>query len=305
MTDSPLDFVFAEEVVAAQAAGKPLVALESTLISHGLPYPDNIEVARAAESAVRAGGAVPATMAVMESRPYAGLDETAMQRLATAEGVKKLSRRDLPAALSGAASAPLLGATTVSATMILAHHAGIDLFATGGIGGVHRGGEASMDVSADLFELAHTPVAVVCSGPKVILDLPRTREVLETMGVTLVGYRTDDMPAFWARHSGLPVDVTADSPSEIAAVIRARAALGVGGAVLVCNPVDEALAIEIDEIEGWIDSCIDDAPAGAAATPWLLAEIARRSGGRSLAANKRLIIDNAGLAGEIAASLAG
>jgi len=305
MTDSPLDFVFAEEVAAAQAAGKPLVALESTLISHGLPYPDNIEVARAAESAVRAGGAVPATMAVMESRPYAGLDETAMQRLATAEGVKKLSRRDLPAALSGAASAPLLGATTVSATMILAHHAGIDLFATGGIGGVHRGGEASMDVSADLFELAHTPVAVVCSGPKVILDLPRTREVLETMGVTLVGYRTDDMPAFWARHSGLPVDVTADSPSEIAAVIRARAALEVGGAVLVCNPVDEALAIEIDEIEGWIDSCIDDAPAGAAATPWLLAEIARRSGGRSLAANKRLIIDNAGLAGEIAASLAG
>ena len=309
MTDSPPDiasnFVFASEVAAARAAAQPLVALESTLISHGLPYPDNIEVARSAEAAVRAGGAVPATMAVMESRPCAGLDEAAMQRLATAEGVKKLSRRDLPVALSGAASAPVLGATTVSATMILAHHAGIDVFATGGIGGVHRGGEASMDVSADLFELAHTPVAVVCSGPKVILDLVRTREVLETMGVTLVGYRTDDMPAFWARHSGLPVDMTAESPAEIAAVIRARAALGVGGAVLVCNPVDESLAIAIDEIEGWIESCIKEAPPGAAATPWLLAEIARRSGGRSLAANKRLIIDNAGLAGEIAASLAG
>jgi len=303
MTDSHADFIFSEEVAAARGAGRPLVALESTLISHGLPFPDNIEVARAAEAAVRQGGAVPATIAVMESRPCAGLDAAGMQRLATAGDVKKLSRRDLPAALSGAASAPVLGATTVSATMILARKAGISVFATGGIGGVHRGGEASMDVSADLFELAHTPVAVVCSGPKVILDLPRTREVLETMGVTLVGYRTDDMPAFWARHSGLPVDLTADSPAEIAAVIRSRAGLGIGGAVLVCNPVDRDLAIGIDEIEGWIAACIGDAPAGAAATPWLLAEIARRSGGRSLAANKRLIIDNAGLAGAIAASL--
>ncbi|MGB1357606.1 MAG: pseudouridine-5'-phosphate glycosidase [Candidatus Puniceispirillaceae bacterium] len=194
--------------------------------------------------------------------------------------------------------------TTVSATMILAERAGIDIFATGGIGGVHRGGEASMDVSADLFELAHTQVAVVCSGPKVILDLPRTREVLETMGVTLVGYQTDDMPAFWARHSGLAVDCRADSPAELAAIIRARSRLGIGGAVLICNPVDPALALEIDEIEGWIAACIDAAPAGAAATPWLLAEIARRSDGRSLAANKRLIIDNAGLAGAVAAQLA-
>ncbi|MGC6452708.1 MAG: pseudouridine-5'-phosphate glycosidase [Candidatus Puniceispirillaceae bacterium] len=304
MTESALDFVFCEEVAAARAAGRPLVALESTLISHGLPHPDNIEVARTAEAAVRDGGAVPATMAVLDGRPHAGLDEAAMHRLATTGDVTKLSRRDLPAALSGASSAPGLGATTVSATMILARHAGIDIFATGGIGGVHRGGEASMDVSADLFELAHTPVAVVCSGPKVILDLPRTREVLETMGITLVGYRTDDMPAFWARHSGFRVDITADSPEEIAAVIRSRARLGIGGAVLVCNPVDERHAIAIDEIEGWIESCIDDAPPGAAATPWLLAEIARRSGGRSLAANKRLIIDNAGLAGQIAASLA-
>lgn len=299
-----LEFQMSDEVDTARRDGRPLVALESTLISHGLPHPENIEVARASEAAVRDAGAVPATMAVLDGRPHAGLDDAAMTRLATATGVAKLSRRDLAIALSGVSGAPALGATTVSATMILAERAGIDIFATGGIGGVHRGGEASMDVSADLFELAHTQVAVVCSGPKVILDLPRTREVLETMGVTLVGYQTDDMPAFWARHSGLAVDCRADSPAELAAIIRARSRLGIGGAVLICNPVDPALALEIDEIEGWIAACIDAAPAGAAATPWLLAEIARRSDGRSLAANKRLIIDNAGLAGVVAAQLA-
>jgi len=304
MADQP-DFPFrmSDEVTAARRDGRPLVALESTLISHGLPYPENIEVARASEAAVRAAGALPATMAVLDGMAHVGLAGSEMHRLATADGVAKLSRRDLAIALSGVAGAPALGATTVSATMILAERAGISVFATGGIGGVHRGGEASMDVSADLFELAHTPVAVVCSGPKVILDLPRTREVLETMGVTLVGYRTDDMPAFWARHSGLAVDCRADSPAELAAIIRARAELGIGGAVLICNPVDPVLAIDIDEIEGWIAACIDDAPAGAAATPWLLAEIARRSEGRSLAANKRLIIDNAALAGAVATEL--
>lgn len=281
---------------------RALVALESTLISHGLPHPDNIEVAKAGEAAVREGGGVPATIAVLDGVPHVGLDAAAMQRLATTPGVAKLSRRDLPAALSGATSAPTLGATTVSATMILAEQAGISLFATGGIGGVHRGVNASMDISADLFELAHTPVAVVCSGPKVILDLPRTREYLETMGVTVIGYRTDDMPAFWAQHSGLPVDMRSDTPEDIARVIAARADLGIGGAVLICNPVARDFAIEFDEIQGWIDGCIDDAPGGAAATPWLLAEIARRSAGRSLAANKRLIIDNARLAGEIAAA---
>ena len=243
-------------------------------------------------------------MAVIDNVAHIGLEDAEMQRLATADGVVKLSRRNLPTMLAGTGSVSnALGATTVSATMILAHKAGIGVFATGGIGGVHRGGEASMDVSADLFELAHTPVAVVCSGAKVILDLPRTREVLETMGVTVVGYGTDDMPAFWARHSGLPVDMRADSPEEVAAIIRARRDLGICGAVLVCNPVAADLAIEIDVIEGWIASCIDDAPSGAAATPWILAEIARRSEGRSLAANKRLIIDNAGLAGRIAAAL--
>lgn len=287
-------------VMAAQSEG--LVALESTLISHGLPYPDNIAVAEAAEAAVRQSGATPATMAVMDGCAHIGLEAEEIHRLATTDNVKKLSRRDLPIALSGHGNA--LGATTVSATMILAQQAGIPIFATGGIGGVHRGVNDSMDVSADLFELAQTNVAVVCSGPKVILDLPRTREYLETMGVTVVGYQTDMMPAFWARSSGLPVDIAVDTPDAIAAIMQQRTALGLGGAVLICNPVAADVAIDIDVIEGWIDSCIEDAPHGAAATPWLLAEIARRSEGRSLEANKRLIIDNAALAGKIAMALA-
>ena len=292
------------EIEAARQAGGAMVALESTLISHGLPHPDNIEVARSAEAAVRDGGAVPATMAVLDGVAHVGLDDDVINRLATASGVVKLSRRDLPVALSGASAMPAVGATTVSATMILAHQAGIPVFATGGIGGVHRGVTDSMDISADLFELSATPVATICAGPKAILDLPRTREYLETMGVTLVGYRCDDMPAFWARSSGLPVDIRVETPQDIAKVIAVRGDLGIGGAVLVCNPVAEEAAIDLDVIEGWIDSCIDAAPAGAAATPWLLAEIARRSGGQSLAANKRLIIDNAALAGRVAAALA-
>jgi pseudouridine-5'-phosphate glycosidase len=292
------------EIEATRQAGGAIVALESTLISHGLPHPDNIEVARSAEAAVRGSGAVPATMAVLDGVAHVGLDDDTINRLATTPGVVKLSRRDLPAALSGASSMPAVGATTVSATMILAHQADISVFATGGIGGVHRGVTDSMDISADLFELSATPVATICAGPKAILDLPRTREYLETMGVTLVGYRCDDMPAFWARSSGLSVDIRAETPEDIAKVIAARSDLGIGGAVLVCNPVAEEAAIGLDVIEGWIESCIDSAPAGAAATPWLLAEIARRSDGQSLAANKRLIIDNAALAGRISAALA-
>jgi pseudouridine-5'-phosphate glycosidase len=295
---------FSAETEAARQAGTAMVALESTLISHGLPHPDNIDVARQAEAMVRAAGAVPATMAVLDGVAHIGLDDAAITRLATAADVVKLSRRDLAVALSGAAAAQSIGATTVSATMILAQQAGIGLFATGGIGGVHRGVLDSMDISADLQELAVTPVATICAGPKAILDLPRTREYLETMGVTLVGYQTDDMPAFWSRHSGLPVDMRADTPEDIAAVIAARRDLGIGGAVLVCNPVAEEVAIGLDIIEGWINSCIGDAPTGAAATPWLLAEIARRSGGKSLDVNKRLIIDNAALAGRIATALA-
>ncbi|MGB1920885.1 MAG: pseudouridine-5'-phosphate glycosidase [Candidatus Puniceispirillaceae bacterium] len=294
---------FSDEVRLALLDGGGLVALESTLISHGLPHPDNVRVANAAEAAVRASGSIPATIAVMDGAAKIGLEAAEVERLATAKSVLKLSRRNLPLALASTVNAPELGATTVSATMILAQRAGIKLFATGGIGGVHRDVTQSMDISADLFELAHTSVAVVCSGPKVILDLPRTREYLETMGVTVIGYGCDEMPAFWARSSGIAVDGRVDTPDEVAALIRSRNELGIGGAVLICNPVTEDLAIDIDTIEGWIEGCIDAAPAGAAATPWLLAEIAKCSEGRSLAANKQLIIDNAGLAGAIAAAL--
>lgn len=292
---------FSAEVAAARQHNTGLVALESTLISHGLPYPDNVAVASAAEQAVRHAGSIPATIAVIDGAARIGLEAEEIERLATATGVQKLSRRNLPLALSGAGGDAVMGATTVSATMILAHKVGITLFATGGIGGVHRGVTDSMDISADLFELAHTPVAVVCSGPKVILDLPRTREYLETVGVTVMGYGCDEMPAFWARSSGLDVDGRVDSPGEAAAVIRTRQKLGNGGAVLICNPVREEFAIDLATIESWIENCVDRAPSGAAATPWLLAEIAKRSGGRSLAANKQLIIDNAALAGAIAA----
>ena len=211
------------EIEATRQAGGAIVALESTLISHGLPHPDNIEVARSAEAAVRGSGAVSATMAVLDGVAHVGLDDDTINRLATTPGVVKLSRRDLPAALSGASSMPAVGATTVSATMILAHQADIPVFATGGIGGVHRGVTDSMDISADLFELSATPVATICAGPKAILDLPRTREYLETMGVTLVGYRCDDMPAFWARSSGLPVDIRAETPKDIAKVMYDQA----------------------------------------------------------------------------------
>ena len=294
---------FSDEVKLAHLDGGGLVALESTLISHGLPYPDNLRIANAAEAAVRASGGIPATIAVMDGAAKIGLEAAEVERLATAKSVLKLSRRNLPLALAGTVNTLELGATTVSATMILAQRAGIKLFATGGIGGVHRDVTESMDISADLFELAHTSVAVVCSGPKVILDLPRTREYLETIGVTVIGYGCDEMPAFWARSSGIAVDGRVDTPDEVAALIRARNDLGIGGAVLICNPVTEDLAIDIDTIEGWIEGCIDAAPAGAAATPWLLAEIAKCSEGRSLAANKQLIIDNAGLAGAIAAAL--
>jgi pseudouridine-5'-phosphate glycosidase len=294
---------FSDEVRLARLDGGGLVALESTLISHGLPYPDNVRVANAAEAAVRASGSIPATIAVMDGAAKIGLEAAEVERLATAKSVLKLSRRNLPLALADTVNTPELGATTVSATMILAQRAGIKLFATGGIGGVHRDVTRSMDISADLFELAHTSVAVVCSGPKVILDLPRTREYLETIGVTVIGYGCNEMPAFWARSSGIPVDGRVDTPDEVVTLIRARNELGIGGAVLICNPVTEDLAIDIDTIEGWIEGCIDAAPAGAAATPWLLAEIAKCSEGRSLAANKQLIIDNAGLAGAIAAAL--
>ena len=298
-------FHFSEEVALALNENRALVALESTLISHGLPYPDNIEVAEASEQAIRNGGAIPATIAVLDGIVHVGLNKKHLERLSTAIDVQKLSRRDLPVAISGVPNAPDLGATTVSATMKIAEQAGIAVFATGGIGGVHRDFTGSMDISADLFELSQTSVAVVCSGPKAILDLPRTREYLETVGVTVVGYRCNEMPAFWARSSGLQVDCRVENASEVADIIDARARLGLGGSVLVCNPVRPDLAIDKERIECWIGSCEKNSPIGSSATPWLLAQIAKLSSGLSLKANKQLIIDNAALAAEIASNLDG
>ncbi|MEC9268913.1 MAG: pseudouridine-5'-phosphate glycosidase [Pseudomonadota bacterium] len=284
--------------------GAPVVALESTVIAHGLPHPDNLEAAAAMEDAVRQAGAMPATIAVLDGRIRIGLSEEDRAKLADPDAaVAKLSRRDLAACLTLNGT----GATTVSATMICAHTAGIRVFATGGIGGVHRGAEVSMDVSADLLELARTPVLTVSSGAKSILDLPRTMEVLETQGVPVLGYRTDRLPAFHCRDSGLPVDAALEGPQAAARVARAHWALGLGG-LLVCNPVPEEAAIPADEVAAWVDAALaaaeQDGIAGKEVTPYLLRHIASVSGGRSLAANKALLIDNARVGGEIAVALA-
>lgn len=284
--------------------GAPVVALESTVIAHGLPHPDNLEAAAAMEDAVRQAGAMPATIAVLDGRIRIGLSEEDRAKLADPDAaVAKLSRRDLAACLTLNGT----GATTVSATMICAHAAGIRVFATGGIGGVHRGAEVSMDVSADLLELARTPVLTVSSGAKSILDLPRTMEVLETQGVPVLGYRTDRLPAFHSRDSGLPVDAALEGPQAAARVARAHWALGLGG-LLVCNPVPEETAIPADEVAAWVDAALaaaeQDGIAGKEVTPYLLRHIASVSGGRSLAANKALLIDNARVGGEIAVALA-
>ncbi|WP_421880882.1 pseudouridine-5'-phosphate glycosidase [Pacificispira sp.] len=284
--------------------GAPVVALESTVIAHGLPHPDNLEAAAAMEDAVRQAGAIPATIAVLDGRIRIGLSEEDRANLADPDAaVAKLSRRDLAACLTLNGT----GATTVSATMICAHAAGIRVFATGGIGGVHRGAENSMDVSADLLELARTPVLTVSSGAKSILDLPRTMEVLETQGVPVLGYRTDRLPAFHSRDSGLPLDAALEGPQAAARVARAHWALGLGG-LLICNPVPDEAAIPADEVAAWVDAALaaaeQDGIAGKEVTPYLLRHIANVSGGRSLAANKALLIDNARVGGEIAVALA-
>ncbi len=290
------------EVKAALAAGRPVVALESTVISHGLPHPHNLETARAMEQAVRDGGAIPATIAVLQGKLWVGLDEEQLAYLGRRppETVRKCSRRDLPVALSKGED----GATTVAGTMIVAHMAGIELFATGGIGGVHRG--HPFDVSADLTELGRTPITVVCSGPKSILDLAATRELLETYGVTLIGYGVDEMPAFFSRSSGRPVDVRLDTPGQVADVIRARRRLGLATATLVTVPVPEADAIDPREAEAMIGRANREAGeagiSGSAATPWLLQRVSELTAGRSLQANQALLRHNALVAGLIAAA---
>ena len=292
------------EVAEALGAGRPVVALESTIITHGMPFPQNLETARAVENEVRASGAVPATIAVIEGRLCVGLDDDRLQALARARDVAKLSRADLAACLVRGAT----GATTVAATMIAAHLAGIAVFATGGIGGVHRGAENSFDISADLQELARTPVTVVAAGAKAILDLPKTLEVLETLGVPVIAFGQDELPAFWSRRSGLAAPLRMDSARTIASAHRMRAALGLPGGQLVANPVPRESEIPDSELAPLIARAVSQAEArgvaGKALTPFLLQRLFELTEGRSLQANIALVLNNARLASEIAARLA-
>lgn len=295
---------FSAEVAAARAAGVPLVALESTIITHGMPYPQNLETARAVEAEVRAAGAVPATIAVTAGALRVGLDDAALDSLARTPDAMKLSRADLAVCLARGGT----GATTVAATMIVAQLAGISVFATGGIGGVHRGAEASFDISADLRELAQTRVTVVAAGAKAILDLPKTLEVLETLGVPVIAFGQDALPAFWSRDSGLKAPLRMDTAAEVAAAHLMRAALGLPGGQLVANPIPAQAEIARAEIEPLIEQALGDATAAGiaakAVTPFLLARIFELTGGRSLAANIALVRANARLAASIAMEIA-
>lgn len=292
------------QIAAALAAGRPVVALESTVITHGLPYPQNVQTAVSMETAVRDGGALAATIAIIQGRIHVGLTSEQIEYLGRQAGqnVRKCSRRDISIAVSRRED----GATTVAGTMLIAHLAGIRIFATGGIGGVHRG--HPFDVSADLNELGRTPVAVVCSGAKSILDLPATREVLETRGVTMIGYGSDDMPAFFTRSSGLPVDVRLDTPQEVAALLRTHQDLGLQSGVLITVPVPADAAGDPVEMERAIAQATAEADAqgihGATATPWLLRRVVSLTNGRSLEANSALLQNNGRVAAQIAAALA-
>ncbi|MCS6834451.1 MAG: pseudouridine-5'-phosphate glycosidase [Anaerolineae bacterium] len=292
---------YASEVAQARAEGRPIVALESTVISHGLPYPENVETALAMEDAIRQQGATPATIAVLSGQIHVGLSREQIEHLAQAKNVRKCSRRDFPIALGLGEDA----ATTVAGTMIVAHMAGICVFATGGIGGVHRG--APFDQSADLLELGRTPVAVVCSGAKSILDLPLTLEVLETQGVPVLGYQTDDLPAFYTRHSGLPIDVRVDTPKQAAQIIRAAQAIGARHGLLIAVPVPEHLAIAAEVAERAIAQATEEAHqqgiSGKAVTPFVLARVSALTEGQTKAANKALLANNAAVAAQIALAL--
>ncbi|MDO6584583.1 pseudouridine-5'-phosphate glycosidase [Salipiger sp. 1_MG-2023] len=290
-------------VAEALASGAPVVALESTIITHGMPWPQNLEMARKVEETVRAEGAVPATVAVLDGKLCVGLEDAQIEALAQARGVAKLSRADLAVCMSQGGT----GATTVAATMIGAARAGIKTFATGGIGGVHQGAEKSFDVSADLQELAQTPVTVVCAGAKAILDLPKTLEVLETLGVPVIAYGQDQLPAFWSREAGLRAPLRMDSPEEIARASAMRAALGLPGGQLVANPIPPEAEIARDVLAPVIARANADAEAhgirGKQLTPYLLQRIFELTEGRSLEANIALVLNNARLGAQIAKAI--
>jgi pseudouridine-5'-phosphate glycosidase len=302
--ESELPLAYSPEAARALEEGRPLVALESTIISHGMPYPQNLETARGLEDLIRREGATPATMAILDGTIRVGLDDSALELLAQAENVAKVSRRDLPIVVSQGRH----GATTVAATMLCARLAGIPVFATGGIGGVHRGAETTWDVSADLQELAHTNVAVVSAGAKAILDIGKTLEYLETQGVPVLGYGTEEFPAFYTRESGHPVDARLDSPEAVARVLRTKWSLGLDGGVLIGNPVPAAQAADKEHIDRAIDQAVREAEqqgiTGKAVTPFLLSRIVDLTEGASLVTNVALVEHNARLAARIAVALA-
>ena len=289
------------EIQEAIDAGKPVVALESTILSHGMPYPQNVEFAHKVEEIVRAEGAVPATTAIMGGKLKVGLNAEELLVMCKAEGVGKVSRRDVAVYLATG----MTGATTVATTMIIASMAGIRFFATGGIGGVHRGAETTMDISADLEELAQTPVMVVCAGAKSILDLGLTLEYLETKGVPVIGYGTDELPAFYTRQSGFGVDYRIDTPEDLAAAFKAQNDLQLGG-FLVTNPIPEEYAMDKAVIDAAIDQAIKESKEqgikGKETTPFLLARVAELTGGDSLASNIQLVYNNAALTAKTAAA---
>ena len=290
-----------QEVQEALAEGQAVVALESTVIAHGLPYPTNLETARRMEARVREQGAIPATIALLDGRLRVGLSDAELEHLATAKGIRKVSRRDLPIVVGRGED----GATTVAATATVAAWAGIPVFATGGIGGVHR--DPPFDISNDLPTLASVPVAVVCSGAKSILNLRATLEWLETAGVPVLGYGTDEFPAFYARESGLPIDARVDSPAEAAAILRAQQQLGLPGGLLITVPVPAEVALDPKRLETAIAEALAEAAArdieGSASTPFLLRWVARQTGGDSLKANVALLENNAAVAAQIAVAL--
>jgi pseudouridine-5'-phosphate glycosidase len=296
-----MKLILNDHVRDAVDTGKPIVALESTVIAHGLPHPQNVETALKLEAAVRQNGAMPATIAVFDGDFHVGIGIDQIERLATEQNIRKISRRDL----SIAVAKKLDCATTVATTSFIAHKAGIKVFATGGIGGVHRG--YSQDISADLPELAQTPIVVVCSGAKIVLDLPATREWLETNGITVLGWQCNEMPGFYSRTSGLEVDERVETAEEVAEIARSRDALGLKSAVLVTVPVPEEFEIGLDELEGWLAESLALADSqkisGKQITPFLLSEMSGRSEGRTLAANIALLENNARVAALIAAAL--
>lgn len=298
-----LPMLHSAEVAAARAAGRPIVALESTIITHGMPYPQNLDVARQVENDMRAKGVTPATIAVMDGQLMVGLEPEQLSTLAQAKGVAKLSRADMAACIATGGT----GATTVAATMIAAHLAGIEVFATGGIGGVHRGAETSFDISADLLELSATPVTVVAAGAKAILDVDKTLEVLETHGVPVIAVGQDSFPAFWSASSPLKAPLRMDNPADIARSHRTRAELGLPGGQLVANPIPDADEIPVTTLAPIIAQAQSDADAhgirGKAVTPYLLQRIFELTDGKSLIANIALVRNNARLAADIAQEL--